>query len=81
MVRTQVYLTENEKNALSMISLRSGRKQSELIREAIDNFISNCSEEKRDDLFDKMSGMWSDRDESFTAESLRNDWDREWQNT
>jgi len=78
MVRTQVYLTEYEKQALSMLSSKSGKKQSELIREAIDSFISKFSAEKREDIFDKLSGMWSDRDESLTAESLRSDWDRSW---
>jgi len=78
MVRTQVYLTEYEKKALSMLSSTSGKKQSELIREAIDSFIAKFSVEKREDIFDKLSGMWSDRDESFTAESLRTDWDRNW---
>ncbi|WP_446009113.1 ribbon-helix-helix protein, CopG family [Candidatus Electrothrix sp.] len=76
MLRTQVYLTEYEKKALSAISAKSGKKQSELIREAIDNFISKFRCEKREDIFDRLSGMWADRDESFTAESLRNEWDR-----
>ncbi|MDA3797614.1 MAG: ribbon-helix-helix domain-containing protein [Kiritimatiellae bacterium] len=78
MVRTQIYLTEHEKKALSTLASSSGKKQSELIREAIDNFIVKFSVKKREDIFDKLSGIWSDRDDSLTAESLRADWDRKW---
>jgi hypothetical protein len=77
-IRTQVYLTEYEKQALLTLASKSGKKQSELIREAIDSFIAKISTEKRDDIFDKLSGMWADRDESFSAESLRKDWERNW---
>jgi predicted DNA-binding protein len=76
MVRTQVLLTDQEKKALSVLSLRLGRKQSELIREAIDSFIARFSTEKREDIVDRLSGMWADREDSFTAASLRREWDR-----
>jgi predicted DNA-binding protein len=39
MVRTQVYLEESASKALRSIALKTGRKQSELIREAIDKLI------------------------------------------
>ncbi len=39
MVRTQVYLEESASKALRSIALQTGRKQSELIREAIDKLI------------------------------------------
>jgi predicted DNA-binding protein len=76
MVRTQVLLTDQEKKALSALSLRLGRKQSELIREAIDSFLARFSTEKREDIVDRLAGMWADREDSFTAESLRKEWDR-----
>lgn len=78
MVRTQVYLTEREKKALSLLSSSSGKKQSELIRDAIDHFIVRFSEENREDIFDRLSGMWADREEGLTAAKLRSDWDRSW---
>jgi hypothetical protein len=40
MVRTQIYLTEEERSALSSISNQLGKKQSELIREAVDDLIA-----------------------------------------
>ncbi len=76
MVRTQVLLTDQEKKTLSVLSLRLGRKQSELIREAIDSFIARFSTEKREDIVDRLAGMWADREDSFTAASLRREWDR-----
>ncbi len=76
MVRTQVYLTEHEKKALSALSSSSGKKQSELIRDAIDSFIAKFESDNRDDVFERVSGMWADRESSLTAESLRSTWDR-----
>ena len=76
MVRTQVLLTDQEKKALSVLSLRLGRKQSELIREAIDSFIARFSTEKHEDIVDRLAGMWADREDSFTAKSVRKEWDR-----
>jgi ribbon-helix-helix CopG family protein len=39
MVRTQIYLTENEKETLQSLSKETGKTQSELIRTAIERFI------------------------------------------
>ena len=39
MVRTQIYLTEAERAALKAIARQTGKKQSELIRQAIDLLI------------------------------------------
>jgi len=39
MVRTQIYLTEAERAALRAIARQTGKKQSELIRQAIDRLI------------------------------------------
>ena len=36
MVRTQVYLTKEQQRGLKQLAANSGRKQSELIREAVD---------------------------------------------
>ena len=76
MVRTQVYLTEHEKKALAALSSSSGKKQSELIRDAIDSFIAKFESDNRDEIFERVSGMWADRDSNMTAENLRSTWDR-----
>ncbi len=47
MFRTQIYLTENEKNALQNISSETGKKQSELIRQAVDSLIEKFTNTNR----------------------------------
>ena len=39
MLRTQIYLSEAERQGLQALALRCGRSQSALIREAIDAFL------------------------------------------
>ena len=39
MVRTQIYLTEEEKDGLTAVATSTDKKQSEIIREAIDRFL------------------------------------------
>lgn len=77
MIRTQIYLTEEEKIALQSLALHSGKKQSELIREAIDNYITIYSQDRRDRVMDKVAGLWKDRDDIPELESLRKSWERD----
>jgi len=42
MVRTQIYLTERQRDELAAIAKIAGKKQSELIREAIDGLIDQA---------------------------------------
>lgn len=76
MVRTQIYLTEEEKIALQSLVSQSGKKQSELIREAIDNYINIYSQERRDRVIDKVAGLWKDRDDLPELDILRKSWER-----
>ena len=39
MVRTQIYLTEEEKAGLDAVAKATDRKQSEIAREAVDRFL------------------------------------------
>ena len=75
-VRTQIYLTEAERLALSSISDRLGKKQSELIREAVDDLIARYSETRREEVLDRAAGMWKDRDDLPDFQELRKEWDR-----
>ena len=79
MIRTQIYLTEYEKKALSILSSKFGKNQSLLIREAIDSFITKYSKKRSNDIIEKVTGLWSDRDESISLESLRNSLDRDFE--
>lgn len=70
-------MTKEEKKALEALSAESGKKQSELIREAIDNFIAISSKNQRQAVLDRVAGMWKDREDLPNFSELRSDWDRE----
>ena len=75
MIRTQVYLTAGQVDALRSIARRSGRKQSELIRDALDSYIANASEHSRESILLRAAGMWRDRDD--LPDKPRGEWDRD----
>lgn len=76
MVKTQIYLTEEEKLSLSTISHQLGKRQSELIREAVDELITRYSENRHQEILEKAAGIWKDRDDLPDFASIRKEWDR-----
>ena len=76
MVRTQVYLTEQEKRGLDRVSLSTGKKQAELIREAVDRFLEQASSEWRDNVLKEAAGLWGNREDLPNFEAERQSWDR-----
>lgn len=75
MLRTQIYLTEKEQAALRAIARQKGISQSEVIREAIDQFVMAYSRTEREQLMRAAFGIWLDHDD-FDLEKIRAEFDR-----
>jgi hypothetical protein len=76
MIRTQIYLTEGERTALSVLSTATGKPQSELIREAVDDLVGRFSKTQRQAVLDRAAGLWKDRADLPDFDALRKQWDR-----
>ena len=76
MVRTQIYLTEDEKETLQSISKETGKTQSELIRTAIERFIIEFEPRDRLSLLRQARGIWRDRTDLPDLRELRRELDR-----
>jgi Arc/MetJ-type ribon-helix-helix transcriptional regulator len=77
MVRTQVYLTAEQDRGLKGLAASSGRKQSELIREAVDRLLAEYHSEDWRAALEGVRGMWADRhDLDELRADLRDDWER-----
>jgi hypothetical protein len=78
MVRTQIYLTEQERRALRALSRSSGSKQSELIRTAIDRLLAEQGGLQREAALERLAGAWRDRRDLTDFLALRGELDRTW---
>jgi hypothetical protein len=76
MVRTQIYLTENQRDELAVIAKTVGKKQSELIREAIDRLIDQAGLGYRELVLREAAGIWKNRADLPDFKSIRSEWDR-----
>ena len=76
MVRTQIYLTEEERGGLMALAASTGKNQAQLIREAVDHFIALASESRRTSILNHAAGMWHDRDDLPDFQAARRTWDR-----
>jgi len=76
MVRTQLYLTSREREALQEMARETGKSQSELIREAIDRFVASFRKTDRNALLQQARGLWKDREDLPDFGTLRRELDR-----
>ena len=76
MVRTQIYLTEHQRDELAAIAKAKGKKQSELIREAVDRLIDQSGRIRRAAVLREAAGIWKDRRDLPDFETTRAEWDR-----
>ncbi len=75
MIRTQIYLTEDEHQGVTRLAKASGKKQSEVIREAIDEYLGKVGPQDKLSRIRKAKGIWNDR-EDMDLEALRKNFDR-----
>jgi len=76
MVRTQVYLTEEERDGLEAVAKSTDKKQAALIREAVDRFLDLTRGNRRKAILAEAAGMWKDRRDLPDFEAARRSWDR-----
>ena len=76
MVRKQIYLTEDQSDELAAIARTVGKKQSELIREAIDLLIDQAGSGRRELVLREAAGIWKDRTDLPDFKAIRSEWDR-----
>ena len=74
MTRTQIYLTAAEAQGVAKVAAKTGRKQSEVIREAIDQYLLRVSPQDRLSRLRQARGIWSDRE--IELQDIRGDFDR-----
>jgi hypothetical protein len=77
MIRTQIYLTDRQRSELVSISKTLGKKQSELIREAVDRFIEQVGRSRRELVFKEAAGIWKNRTDLPDFKAIRAEWDRQ----
>ncbi len=76
MVRTQIYLTERQRDELAAIAKTAGKKQSELIREAVDRLIDQAGHSRRGAVLREAAGIWKYRTDLPDFKATRAEWDR-----
>jgi len=76
MVRTQIYLTEDERDGLNAVARSTGKKQSELIRDAVDRFLDTAHGQGREAILKEAAGLWRARRDLPDFAATRHSWDR-----
>lgn len=76
MIRTQIYLTDKQRAKLAVIAKNMGKKQSEIIREAIDHLIDQTSQNQKKMALKEAAGIWKNRDDLPDFRAIRSEWDR-----
>ncbi len=74
MIRTQIYLTEDEKKGLELASAKQGKSQSDLIRQAIDDLLAKITTSDKTSSIDSIAGIWKDNDDIPDIRNLRAGW-------
>ncbi|MEI7901695.1 MAG: CopG family transcriptional regulator [bacterium] len=76
MVRTQIYLTRQERAGLATLAETTGMKLSELIREAVNRLIAQSGPDRKEAVLSAAAGLWKDRKDLPDFAATRAEWDR-----
>ena len=77
MLRTQIYLTEEESAGVTALAGVTGKKQSEIIREAIDAYLEANRPSALEEAAKRCAGMWKDRTDLPDFAEARKTFDRD----
>jgi len=75
MIRTQIYLTRDEHQGVAQLAKSSGKNQSEVIREAIDEFLGKMGPHDKLSRVRKAKGIWKNR-KGLSLRAIRDRFDR-----
>lgn len=76
MIRNQIYLTEEENSALARMARSLGQGKSELIRQAVDEFIGRRDLGGRLKNLRAARGMWAGKRVTLDIRKIRAEFDR-----
>ena len=74
---TRTDLTSRQRDQLAAIASSCNKRQSELIREAVDRFIEKHGRDRRQSVLRTAAGIWADRANIPSLRVLRDAWNRD----
>ncbi|MBN1757051.1 MAG: ribbon-helix-helix protein, CopG family [Chitinispirillaceae bacterium] len=74
MIRTQIYLTDEEKKGLAAVSSLKGISQSDLIRQAVDDLLARTGTIDKSSILQDIAGIWEAREDLPDVRELRTGW-------
>ncbi|MDZ7755785.1 CopG family transcriptional regulator [Rhodohalobacter sp.] len=76
MKRTQIYISEKMKEELDALSQKRGISKSEIIREAVTEYISQHSEREKEMRLKTGAGLWKHKKDIPDLSKLRKEFER-----
>ena len=73
---TSIVLTEQEETELHQIAQQTGKSEHDLVREAVTQYIQQYQATDRRHLLQQARGMWRDRTDLPSLDSLRREFDQ-----